>query len=79
MAGLKTYVVRRLLFMIPVFLGVSILTFAISNAAGDPIALIRQGLKSAPPEVLEALRAYYHVNEPLYVRYLYWLDRKSVV
>lgn len=73
MAGLTTYVIRRLLFMIPVFLGVSILTFAISNAAGDPIALIRQGLKSAPPEVLEALRAYYHVNEPLYVRYLYWL------
>ncbi len=73
MAGITTYVIRRLLFMIPVFLGVSILTFAISNAAGDPISLIRQGLKSAPPEVLDALRAYYHVDQPVYVRYLYWL------
>jgi peptide/nickel transport system permease protein len=73
MAGLTTYVIRRILFMIPVFLGVSILTFVISNAAGDPIALIRQGLRSAPPEVMEALRAYYHVDEPLYARYLYWL------
>mgnify|MGYP001028475347 CR=1 FL=1 len=73
MANLTIYVVRRILFMIPVFLGVSILTFIISNAAGDPIALIRQGLRSVSPEVLEALRAYYHVNEPLYMRYLYWL------
>jgi len=72
-AGITTYVIRRLLFMIPVFLGVSILTFAISNAAGDPISLIRQGLRQAPPEVLEALRAYYHLDQPLYIRYLYWL------
>lgn len=72
-AGITTYIIRRLLFMIPVFLGVSILTFAISNAAGDPIALIRQGIRSAPPQVLEALKAYYHVNDPLYIRYLYWL------
>jgi len=73
MAGITTYVVRRLLFMIPVFLGVSILTFAIANASGDPISLIRQGLKSVSPEALAALRAYYHIDQPLYVRYLWWL------
>ena len=59
--------------MIPVFLGVSILTFSIANSAGDPISLIRQGLRSVPPQVLDALRAYYHVDQPVYVRYLYWL------
>jgi peptide/nickel transport system permease protein len=73
MAGLAKYIIRRILFMIPVFLAVSIVTFIITNAAGDPLALIRLSLKSAPPQVLEALRAYYHLNEPLYVRYLYWL------
>jgi peptide/nickel transport system permease protein len=73
MASMTKYIIRRILFMIPVFLGVSIITFGISNAAGDPIALIRQGLKTAPPQVIEALKAYYHVNQPLYVRYLYWL------
>ncbi len=73
MAGLTNYIIRRLLFMIPVFLGVSILTFGITNAAGDPIALIRQGLKSAPPQVIAELRAYYHLDQPIYVRYLYWL------
>jgi len=73
MAGITKYIIRRLLFMIPVFLGVSILTFAIVNSAGDPIALIRQGLRQASPEVLAALRAYYHIDQPLYIRYLYWL------
>jgi ABC-type dipeptide/oligopeptide/nickel transport system permease component len=73
MASITKYIARRLLFMIPVFLGVSILTFTIVNAAGDPIALIRQGLRTAPPQVIEALRVYYHVDQPLYIRYLYWL------
>ncbi len=73
MASITKYIIRRLLFMIPVFLGVSIMTFAIVNAAGDPITLIRQGLRSAPPQVIEALRVYYHVDQPLYIRYLYWL------
>jgi ABC-type dipeptide/oligopeptide/nickel transport system permease component len=59
--------------MIPVFLGVSILTFAVGNAAGDPIALIRIGLRNPSPVVLEALRKYYHLDQPLHMRFLNWL------
>jgi ABC-type dipeptide/oligopeptide/nickel transport system permease component len=73
MAGYGRYIVRRLLFMIPVFLGVSILTYAVGNAAGDPISLIRLGLRNPSPAVLEALRQYYHLDQPVYLRYLNWL------
>jgi len=73
LAGYARYIVRRLLFMIPVFLGVSILTFAVGNAAGDPIALIRIGLRNPSPVVLEALRKYYHLDQPLHMRFLNWL------
>lgn len=73
MAGYARYIVRRVLFMIPVFLGVSILTFGVGNAAGDPIALIRIGLRNPSPAVLEALRKYYHLDQPVYMRYLNWL------
>jgi ABC-type dipeptide/oligopeptide/nickel transport system permease component len=59
--------------MIPVFLGVSILTYGVGNAAGDPIALIRIGLRNPSPAVLAALRAYYHLDQPVYMRYLNWL------
>ncbi len=74
MANLVTYIVRRILFMIPVFLAVSIFTFLITNAAGDPIALIRLQFKHMPPELLAALRAYYHLDQPLFVRYFIWLQ-----
>jgi len=59
--------------MIPVFLGVSILTFFVGNAAGNPIDLIRAGLRNPTPQVLEALTRYYHLDQPVHMRYLNWL------
>jgi ABC-type dipeptide/oligopeptide/nickel transport system permease component len=73
MASYARYLVRRLLFMIPVFIGVSILTFAVGNAAGNPLDLIRAGLRNPSPQVIEALRQYYHLDQPVYIRYLNWL------
>lgn len=72
MASVFRYVARRLLFMIPVFLGVAILTFAVGNAAGNPLDLIRAGLRNPSPQVIEALRQYYHLDRPVYERFLLW-------
>jgi len=71
--SLLTYIIRRILFMIPVFIAVSILTFVITNAAGNPIQLIRLGIKNMSPAQLASLEAFYHVNDPVFVRYYYWL------
>ena len=73
MASLVRYVIRRLLFMIPVFLGVAILTFFVGNAAGNPVDLIRIYLRNPSPAVLEALQQYYHLDRPVWERFLYWL------
>lgn len=59
--------------MIPVFLGVAILTFGVGNAAGNPIDLIRAGLRYPSPAVLAALTHYYHLDQPVWLRFLYWL------
>jgi ABC-type dipeptide/oligopeptide/nickel transport system permease component len=59
--------------MIPVFLGVAILTFFVGNAAGNPLDLIRAGLRNPSPAVLKALTAYYHLDQPVWARFLYWL------
>ncbi|MDA4121481.1 MAG: ABC transporter permease [Thaumarchaeota archaeon] len=67
--------IRRILFMIPVFLAVSVITFVITNAAGDPIQLIRLSFKTLTPGLLRSLQNYYHLNDPLYVRYFYWLQQ----
>jgi len=73
LGNLVRYVIRRLLFMIPVFLGVAMLTFFVGNAAGNPIDLIRVFLKFPSPAVLNALRQYYHLDKPVWERFLYWL------
>ena len=73
MASLVRYVIRRLFFMIPVFLGVAILTFFVGNAAGNPIDLIRIGLRNPNPQVLAALKVYYHLDKPVWERFLLWL------
>ena len=68
MGSLWIYVVRRLLFMVPVFLAVSVLTFVVTNAAGNPIDVIRFGIRNLSPSQLAFLQDYYHVNQPLYAQ-----------
>ncbi|MBI3840579.1 MAG: ABC transporter permease [Thaumarchaeota archaeon] len=73
MASLLTYLLRRILFMIPVFIAVSVITFLITNAAGDPIKLIRLSFKTLTPTQLQQLISFYHLDQPLYARYFQWL------
>lgn len=62
------YIGKRLILMIPILIGISILTFVISNTIpGDPARLIL-GPK-ATPEGIELLREQMGLNDPLYVQY----------
>jgi len=74
MAGLLSYLLRRILFAIPVFLTVSVITFLVTNAAGNPVDIVRLGIKNATPAQIAALNAYFHVGEPVYTRYFLWLS-----
>lgn len=66
---MRRYVLRRLLQMVPTFLGITMLTFAIAHLApGDPLQLDPESARSlavrtAPPD------------EPLPVQYVRWLSR----
>jgi peptide/nickel transport system permease protein len=73
MAGPWVYVIRRILFMIPVFLAVSVLTYFVTAAAGNPIDIVKFGIKNLSQSQLAFLQSYYHVNDPVYIRYFYWL------
>lgn len=73
MAGLWRYILRRILFMIPVFIAVSLLTFLVTALAGDPVAIVRLALHRISASQIAALQSYYHTNEPIFVRYFYWL------
>ena len=62
---------KRLLFMVPLLLVISFLAFALVRVApGGPFDKDR---KPASPEIERALRAKYHLDEPLWRQYLRYL------
>jgi ABC-type dipeptide/oligopeptide/nickel transport system permease component len=69
-----TYIVRRLLLLVPVLIGVSLLTFAITRMAGPGYTIYLDPNKPATPEVIEQIKEKYHLDEPIYIQYYYWLD-----
>jgi len=73
LGSLLNYVIRRILFMIPILVGVTMLVYFVGNAAGNPIALVLHGLRKPSPALIAELTAYYHLNQPVTLRYLYYL------
>ncbi|WP_043879350.1 ABC transporter permease [Azorhizobium caulinodans] len=67
------YVLRRILYTVPIALGVSLVCFALIHLApGDPLsAIIPEG---ASPETVAQVRAAYGFDRPLPVQYLKWLQ-----
>jgi peptide/nickel transport system permease protein len=68
------YILRRLLSLIPVLLGVSIVVFAlIRMIPGDPV-IVMLG-ERARPEDVERVRAELGFDQPIVVQYLDWIGR----
>jgi peptide/nickel transport system permease protein len=68
----RRYVVRRLLLLVPVLLGVSVIIFLVLHLApGDP-AEIMLGSQATQAD-LERLRAELGLTQPLYVQYVHWV------
>lgn len=65
------YVVRRLLLLIPVFLGVTAITFALINASGDPCAIYYSERMS--PAQYQEIQIRYGCNEPVLTRYAIYM------
>jgi len=72
---LGRYLAKRLLYLLPVMLGVSIVTFGLINLApGDPAELIlRSGGVEPTREAVEALREELGLNDPVYIQYGRWV------
>ena len=69
---MTTYILRRLLLMIPAVLLVSIFVFILIRAIpGDAVALMLE--ESAEPEAAERLREKLGLNDPIPVQFWYWL------
>jgi len=67
------YIIRRLLLMVPVLFGVTIITFIISHLVpGDPARLVAG--PHAPLEVVLAVRTKMGLDKPLYEQFFIYLN-----
>lgn len=68
------FIARRLISLIPVMLGVSIVVFAlIRMIPGDPV-IVMLGERARPADI-ERVREEMGFNRPIYVQYLEWMGR----
>ena len=68
------YIVRRVLYVIPIALGVSVIIFGLVHIApGDPLNAVVP--PDAPKETVELLIKAYGFDKPLPVQYLIWLGK----
>jgi len=69
------YIARRILQMIPVFIGVTVLLFVMTAVVpGDPVKMIT-GERQISPAVYNQIRAEYAFDKPLPVQYGMYLNR----
>ncbi len=72
--GLTTYIIRRLILIIPVILGVVILIFAISTLI--PVRSRAMLYITSPRQLdrIDEIIEKYHLNDPVYVQFGIWLN-----
>src|ERR1041384_4137962 len=66
------FIGHRLLFLVPVLLAVSLLTFLIASLLPGDLAYVILG-DQATPEKVEALRHDMGLDQPIWWRYISWL------
>ncbi|WP_343710141.1 ABC transporter permease [Mycobacterium sp.] len=67
------YVVRRVAVMVPVFLGATLVIYAmVFLLPGDPLAALG-GDRPLSPAVAAQLRSQYHLDDPFWLQYLHYL------
>ncbi|MET3810373.1 ABC transporter permease [Arthrobacter sp. UYEF3] len=70
---MATYILKRFLQLIPVFLGATLLVyFLVFSLPGDPIVALF-GDKPVNEVVAAKLRAQYHLDQPFWIQYLLYL------
>jgi peptide/nickel transport system permease protein len=70
------FVARRVVFLIPLMFGLSLVMFALIHAApGDPALAMMGPQAAANPQFLEQTRENLGLNEPLPVQYARWVGK----
>jgi peptide/nickel transport system permease protein len=70
------YLLKRLIMMIPLLLGITLISFAVIHLApGEPVEMQVAMNPRVSAEARERLRKFYDLDKPLHVQYLKWVGR----
>ena len=68
------YICKRLIYSVPIAIGVSIICFALVHIGpGDPLSTLLP--EDAPQEVVDRLKAEYGLDKPIVLQYAIWLGK----
>jgi peptide/nickel transport system permease protein len=70
------YIIKRLLLMIPLIFGITLVTFTVIHLApGSPVEVQTEMSLKASAQAKENLKKLYGLDKPLHIQYLDWLKR----
>jgi len=76
---MKQYALKRLIGMLPLLLGITIISFGMMHLApGEPSVVGNEFNPKVSADDIERLRSYYGLDKPLYEQYWNWLKRLVV-
>jgi len=67
-----TYIIRRLLYSIPVLFAATFIIFTFVSVSGDPLSFIKMQ-PAADQTTIQNITKREHLDEPIPKRYVYWL------
>jgi peptide/nickel transport system permease protein len=74
------YLLKRLIMMIPLLFGITLITFAVIHLApGEPVEMQIAMNPKVTAEARERLRKHYGLDKPLYVQYAVWVKKLAVL
>lgn len=68
------YIIRRIIYLIPLFFGILIIVFTASRIAGDPVRLMTVQNPHITAEGRQNLSEYYGLDKPLYYQFFMFLS-----
>ncbi|MDH5203463.1 MAG: ABC transporter permease, partial [Nitrospirota bacterium] len=70
------YITKRLLLMVPLLFGITLITFTVIHLApGSPVEVQTEMSIKASAQAKENLKKLYGLDKPLHIQYLDWLKR----
>jgi ABC-type dipeptide/oligopeptide/nickel transport system permease component len=67
------YLIRRLIYLVPLFFGILIIVFAATRIAGNPVHLMTVQNPRITAEAKQRLTEYYGLNKPLYEQFFLFI------